>query len=136
MLMMMMMMTMMMVIIPSMCTTGIASRGFQFFCQISSVRFRSTPHPPTHTRHSHLMALLNYVFPSTEEYPIKKAKSIRIQTHEVGNKLQPLFRNDNGVSQRYISPPFAQHWYVRSITSFSIFRFAQKYLPNVRICQN
>jgi len=57
-----------------------------------------------------LTALLNHVFPSTEEYPIKKAKSIRIQTHEVGNKLQPLFRNDNGVSKQFISPPFAQHW--------------------------
>mmetsp|Transcript_6424 Transcript_6424/g.7140 ORF Transcript_6424/g.7140 Transcript_6424/m.7140 type:complete len:490 (+) Transcript_6424:70-1539(+) len=57
-----------------------------------------------------LMALLNYLFPSIEEYPIKKAKSIRIQTHEVGNKLQPLFRNDNGVSKQFISPPFTQHW--------------------------
>jgi len=60
-----------------------------------------------------LTALLNYMsifYGSIEEYPIKKAKSIRIQTYEVGNKLQPLFKNDNGVSKRFISPPFAQHW--------------------------
>jgi len=63
-------------------------------------------------------ALLNFMsifYSSTEEYPIRKAKSIRIQTYEEGNKLQPLIRLGNGTNDRFIAPPFAEHWYVQSL---------------------
>jgi hypothetical protein len=58
-----------------------------------------------------LKALANFMDKYTD-FPFTKSKSIRIQTNEVGNPNQPLFRNEMGMSKDFKTPSFAQHWYV------------------------
>ena len=58
-----------------------------------------------------LKALANFM-DKYMDFPFTKSKSIRLQTNEVGNPNQTLFRNETGMSKDFKTPSFAQHWYV------------------------